>query len=1147
MKRIFLLLLFVLANILSFGQYNEVIYDEESDLHHIQIVKIDEAQTNTNQLINVKTPIVFTSFAIGWKIGQEISPAEITIRYRVHKPQKGWTEWKEDEAYIHPNETRWQMYQTDLLFGLDEGVHDSIQFYYYLPSGIISEGVYLILQDLSPQLKYNSDKSRNNDVITLGDKSTCPEFPTIIPRSSWCGSYSACQNPTYTPTYISATHTVIHHGASPDSYTDGAAVVRSYWNYHVNTNGWSDIGYNYLFDKSGNMYQGRYNPNLPNSDVKGAHAGSANSKSIGLNYLGNSDASGTAPTTAQNNKCCQFMAWWYDHKGLDPTSSASILCQDNVTRTLKRICGHRDVNPGGTTCPGNALYALLPTLRTNTQQIIEACNTSPTAPTNLTTTLLGCPENEVKFSWQNSGTGWFIQVSTSSSFPQTSSYIKWVSGLTTYTGPTGFVLQSDGTTPLTFQSSTTYYWRIYYGSSNYTTTYSFTTLACSSVPANLSATILGCPDNEVKFQWQNSGTGWYIQVSTSSSFPQSSSYIKWVSGLTTYTGPTGFVLQSDNTTPLGSFLSNTLYYWRIYYGSGNYTTTKTFTTPNCNPPNITVNANPSTICSGQSTTLTASGASTYSWSHSLGSGASKTVTPTATTTYSVTGTGSNNATNSALILITVNDCSTTQPTNLSTTLLGCPDNQVTFTWQNSGTGWYIQVSTDPAFPQSNSYIKWVSGLTTYTGPANFVLQSDGITLLDHFQSNTTYYWRIYYGSGNYTNTNSFTTLDCDPVLQISISADQLVICNGQSAILSASGADSYEWSNNLGTNATITVSPATTTTYSVTGTSNGQSASANITITVNQTPSLTIIATPNEVCLGNPAILNVSGANSYIWSNGLGTNSTVNVTPSTSTIYSVTGTTNNCSSSATIFVEVLQPPTIGTATINTNIICQNDAITLLLSDYSINDILQWQISTDGNNWNNIPSANVSPFNYSVNTIGNVYFRAQVSNNCGSVISNILTILSNPIPNTPTITQISNNPIILQSNAPTGNQWYKNNNPITGATNQTYIVTENGTYHTIVTINGCHSLPSNQITINNVGINDYSDDEIFIYPNPAQNIIYIQSNKPIIEANIINNLGQLVATSEQSNSIEVNNLSNGIYQLIIKTNDNIIVKPVLISK
>jgi hypothetical protein len=1143
MKQILSLLLFVLVNILVYGQTNKVIYDEENDLHHIQIVQLDNSLLLPSKVISIKTPIVFTSFAVGWKIEQEISPAEIIIKYRVHKPQKGWTEWKEDEAYITPNETRWQMYQTDLLFGLDEGVHDSIEFYYEIPDGVYCIGVYLILQDLSPQLD-ELIKRNDSEGILLPDRS-CPALPTMIPRSSWCGSYSACQNPTYTPTYISATHTVIHHGASPDSYTDGAAVVRSYWNYHVNTNGWSDIGYNYLFDKTGNMYVGRYNPNLPNSDVRGAHAGSSNSYSIGLNYLGNSDASGTAPTTAQNNKCCQFMAWWYDHKGFDPTSSASILCQDNVTRTIKRICGHRDVNPGGTTCPGNALYALLPTLRTNTQQIIENCNSSPSVPTNLTTTLLGCPENEVKFSWQNSGTGWYIQVSTSSSFPQSSSYIKWITGLTTYTGPTGFVLQSDGTTPLSFQSSTTYYWRIYYGSGNYTTTYSFTTLACTSVPANLSATLLGCPDNEVKFQWQNSGTGWYIQVSTSSSFPQASSYIKWVSGLTTYTGPTGFVLQSDGTTPLGSFLSNTLYYWRIYYGSGNYTTTKTFTTPNCNPPNVTVNANPSTICSGQSTTLTASGSSTYSWSHSLGSGASKTVTPTATTTYSVTGTGSNNATNSALILITVNDCSTTQPTNLSTTLLGCPDNQVTFNWQNSGTGWYIQVSTDPAFPQSNSYIKWVSGLTTYTGPANFVLQSDGITLLDHFLSNTTYYWRIYYGSGNYTTTYSFTTLNCAP--QVNLVADPETICNGENSVLTASGADTYEWSHGLGSGNTKTVSPATTTTYTVTGTSGSQSSTTSITITVNQIPSLIVSATPNELCLGGSSILNVSGANSYIWSNGLGSNSTVNVTPSTSTIYSVTGTTNDCSSSATIFVEVLQPPTIGTATINTNIICQNDTITLTLSNYSINDILQWQMSTNGIEWFNIPSANVSPFNYPVTATGNVYFTAQITNNCGSVLSNILTILSNPIPNTPIINQIDSNPIILQSNAPIGNQWYKNNNPIPGATNQTYIVTDNGTYHTIVTINGCSSLPSNQITINNVGINDYSDDEIFIYPNPAQDIIYIQSNTPIIEANIINNLGQLVATSELSNFIEVHNLSNGIYQLIIKTNDNIVVKPILISK
>jgi len=743
MKHKFSLFLLSCITFLSFGQYNEVIYDEENDLHHIQIVKIDEAQTNTNQLINVKTPIVFTSFAIGWKIGQEISPAEITIRYRVHKPQKGWTEWKEDEAYIHPNETRWQMYQTDLLFGLDEGVHDSIQFYYYLPSGIISEGVYLILQDLSPQLKYNSDKSRNNDVITLGDKSTCPEFPTIIPRSSWCGSYSACQNPTYTPTYISATHTVIHHGASPDSYTDGAAVVRSYWNYHVNTNGWSDIGYNYLFDKSGNMYQGRYNPNLPNSDVKGAHAGTANTYSIGLNYLGNSDAVGTAPTTAQNNKCCQFMAWWYDHKGLDPTSSASILCQDNVTRTLKRICGHRDVNPGGTTCPGNALYALLPTLRTNTQQIIEACE----AP----------------------------------------------------------------------------------------------------------------------------------------------------------------------------------------------------------PPQIFLSSNHNIICEGQSTTLNVSGASTYNWSHSLGSGDTKTVSPMTTTTYTVTGTGTNGATNTATITITVN-------------------------------------------PKPN----------------------------------------------------------------ISIYATRDSICKGDTTIIFATGGDSYLWSHNLGSQPMVTIMPEISTTYFATATNSFNCSNVDsISIIVNQPPNISINAQPSTICQGDTAIITATGAYHYYWSSNAN-NDIISVSPHSSTSYIVTGYSNDgCSSSVSV-----------------------------------------------------------------------------------------AIIVKPIPPKPIIIITNNSPFTLMSTSDIGNQWYLNDNPISGATDQTYIVNENGNYFTVVTIDGCSSLPSNLITINNVGINDYANDEILIYPNPAQDIIYIQSPNPIYEVMMINNLGQIVAHYSDTGIINIDQLANGVYQIMIKTEDNIKVLPLI---
>jgi hypothetical protein len=332
------------------------------------------SETNGAYGLMIKTPFAYTSFALGWKSGVGLWDAgNYEIAYRVYQNKTGWSDWKYSDGHYNPKDTKDNFYKSDLMFGFNEFEHDSVEFYIYPPESDYITEVYLILLNVKPtsELNFKSGEEELN-----GTKS-CPEFPVIIPRSSWCGSYQDCLYPTYTPTYLtSCTHTVIHHGASPDSYTDGAAVVRSYWNYHVNSNGWSDIGYNYLFDKYGNFYQGRYNPNLPNQDVKGAHAGYSNSYSIGLNFLGNSDAPGTAPTTPQLQKCEEFLAWWYDHKSYDPLSSASILNQAGTQWiNLPRICGHRDVNPGGTTCPGETLYALLPNIKTQTKQIIDDCST----------------------------------------------------------------------------------------------------------------------------------------------------------------------------------------------------------------------------------------------------------------------------------------------------------------------------------------------------------------------------------------------------------------------------------------------------------------------------------------------------------------------------------------------------------------------------------------------------------------------------------------------------------------------------------------------------------------------------------------------------------------------------------------------------
>jgi len=368
------LLIFLSIGLISTAQTaHSVIFTHDEANTMLMGIKIDEPllmRSDHSIGFKIKTPILFTSYAIGWKASNNYhAPGHFELKMRVHHPRLGWSEFIEDEGNIHPDENIRNIYLTELIFGLDEWQHDSVEFYIFPPADVILEEIHIILQDMSQQ---TNPEGVSYEEVQLGTRS-CPEFPAIIARSSWCGGYTACHNPTYTPTYRNPTHCVIHYGASPDTYTDGYAVVRSYWNYHVNSNGWADIGYNYLFDKYGNFFQGRHNPNLPTQDVNGAHAGNANPYSIGLNYLGNTDV--TLPTTSQIQKGYEFMAWWFDFKGFSSTSSASIYCQDNVTRTLPRICGHKDVNPGGTACPGTNLYARLPTFRTTVNQIIIDCST----------------------------------------------------------------------------------------------------------------------------------------------------------------------------------------------------------------------------------------------------------------------------------------------------------------------------------------------------------------------------------------------------------------------------------------------------------------------------------------------------------------------------------------------------------------------------------------------------------------------------------------------------------------------------------------------------------------------------------------------------------------------------------------------------
>jgi hypothetical protein len=204
--------------------------------------------------------------------------------------------------------------------------------------------------------------------------------------------------------------------------------------------------------------------------------------------------------------------------------------------------------------------------------------TGTTNPTGLTVNQAACPSNDVTFSWTNSGTGWYIALSTDPSFA--TYYWKWVSGLTSYTGFNGFVDHVDGT-PITFQPGTTYYWYMRANGSNYPGP-SFTTHTCATpVPTNMVVTAPNCGNANASFSWTNSGSNWVIEVSVDPTFVSKST--KSIASVTSTTAPTGF-------SPAFYFHNDTWYYWRIFNGSV-YTNGPSFYSPMCDtiPPTSIVN------------------------------------------------------------------------------------------------------------------------------------------------------------------------------------------------------------------------------------------------------------------------------------------------------------------------------------------------------------------------------------------------------------------------------------------------------------------------------------------------------------------------------------------------------------------------------
>ena len=207
------------------------------------------------------------------------------------------------------------------------------------------------------------DLAATRPAARAGASTTAPAY---ITRAQWGADESL--RPCGAPTYVATIKVgFVHHTVSTNSYTaaDSAGIVRGIYAYHLNGNGWCDIGYNFLVDRFGQTFEGRFGG--AQLAVMGAHTGGFNTDSFAVSAIGNYET--VTPPAALLSSIGKVLGWKLGLHGRDPLGTTQLVSGGGsytkwpagqvVNFTV--VSGHRDA--GYTDCPGRYLYAQLGALR----------------------------------------------------------------------------------------------------------------------------------------------------------------------------------------------------------------------------------------------------------------------------------------------------------------------------------------------------------------------------------------------------------------------------------------------------------------------------------------------------------------------------------------------------------------------------------------------------------------------------------------------------------------------------------------------------------------------------------------------------------------------------------------------------------------
>jgi hypothetical protein len=196
--------------------------------------------------------------------------------------------------------------------------------------------------------------------------------PVFLSRTAW-SCPEGQSSPRWTPLQTNITHLIVHHTAGSNSSSDWAAVVRSIWVYHANTLGWGDIGYNWLIDPDGVLYQGRawFEDSL--EDVRGGHFCGVspdpnginnNEQTMGISLLGTFTS--VAPSDTALKTLINVLTWKAHAQTIAPKDTSF---HAPTGLKIPNIGGHRV--GCSTECPGESLYTRLPSVRHAVDSVIN--------------------------------------------------------------------------------------------------------------------------------------------------------------------------------------------------------------------------------------------------------------------------------------------------------------------------------------------------------------------------------------------------------------------------------------------------------------------------------------------------------------------------------------------------------------------------------------------------------------------------------------------------------------------------------------------------------------------------------------------------------------------------------------------------------